>query len=296
MLFSTKNLSKYYGSHLALDCVNIDVKEGAIGLLGPNGAGKSTLLRVLLGLLAPSNGLYHLLERDEGGNNDFLGYMPEHDCFPPKISAVGFVSYFAQLSGLSPDIAMERTHQTLDYVGLAEERYREIDSYSTGMKQRLKLAQALVHDPDVLFLDEPTNGMDPHGREEMLDLLKDIVSMGKSLVLSSHILFDVELVCEEVIILNDGRVIEQEKVEKLLGTGLLRLKIIGDEELFIKNLSNRGYNAIKVHGEIHIDEKKSSHEIWEASLQSGVQIRYMGFRSKSLEDLFLDLMEGKNGD
>lgn len=295
MLFSSKNLSKYYGSHLALDNITVNVKEGAIGLLGPNGAGKSTLLRILLGLLEPSSGQYQLLGGTESGNTDFVGYMPEHDCLPPKISAVGFVSYFGQLSGLPSDIAMERTHQTLDYVGLAEERYREIDSYSTGMKQRLKLAQALVHDPDVLFLDEPTNGMDPQGREEMLDLLKDLVSMGKSIVLSSHILFDVELVCEEVIILNNGVIIEQEKVEKLLGAGSLRLKINGDVELFIKNLKDRGHHAFKVHGEIHIDDKIASHEIWDVALQSDVQIRYMGFRSKSLEDLFLDLMEGKNG-
>ena len=288
---STENLSKFYGSHMALNNITINIAEGAIGLLGPNGAGKSTLLRILIGLLEPSKGSYHLLDEQNPKNNDFVGYMPEHDCLPSKLSSVAFISYFGQLSGLSADIAMERTHQTLDYVGLGEERYRDIESYSTGMKQRLKLAQALVHDPHVIFLDEPTNGMDPQGREEMLLLMKDIVAMGKSIILSSHLLYDVELVCNDVVMLNNGVVVEQGKVEKLLGKGTLRLKVIGDIERFLKTMKERGYTASKGHDEIFVEGNIPSNEIWKAAVDSNVQIRYMGFRSKSLEDLFIDLME-----
>jgi len=296
MLFSTYRLSKYYGSLKALNELTVDVREGTVGLLGPNGAGKSTLLRILLGLIEPSGGSYEVLGNKNGRvAMDMIGYMPEHDCLPPALTSVGFVSYFAQLAGVPPDVAMERTHQILDYVGLEEERYREMESYSTGMKQRVKLAQAIVHDPQVIFLDEPTNGMDPEGREEMLHLLKDLASVGKSIVLSSHLLPDVEFVCENVVIINNGEAVEQGEVKKLLGTRTLRVKIYGNEKNFVKVLKERGCNVSGKGSEFVIEGDDAVRKVWEAARDTKVQIRYMGFRSRSLEELFLDIVEGNNG-
>ncbi|MEA2053943.1 MAG: ABC transporter ATP-binding protein [Candidatus Thermoplasmatota archaeon] len=296
MLFSTYGLSKSYGSFMALNDLTIDVEEGTVGLLGPNGAGKSTLLRILLGLIETSGGSYEILGNRKGRVAlDMVGYMPEHDCLPPGLTAVGFVSYFGQLSGLPPDVAMERTHQTLDYVGLEEERYREIESYSTGMKQRVKLAQAIVHDPMVIFLDEPTNGMDPEGREEMLSLLRGIASIGKSIVLSSHLLPDVEFVCEDAIIINNGELVEQGKVKELLGLQTLRVKIRGDEKGFVNVLREKECNVSGTGSELVVEGDDITHKVWDAALDANVQIRYMGFRSRSLEELFLDIVEGNNG-
>jgi len=296
MLFSTHRLSKYYGSFKALNELTIEVDEGTVALLGPNGAGKSTLLRILLGLIEPSEGSYEILgNKNCAALKDMIGYMPEHDCLPPHLTAVGFVSYFGQLSGLSADVAMERTHQTLDYVGMGEERYREIESYSTGMKQRVKLAQAIVHNPRVVFLDEPTNGMDPEGREEMLSLLKDLASMGKSIVLSSHLLPDVEFVCRNAVIINNGELVEYGEVEELLGTRTLRVKIYGNEKDFVKALKNRGCDVSGTGSEFVIEGDDATSKVWDAAKDAKVQIRYMGFRSRSLEELFLDTVEGKNG-
>lgn len=297
MLFSTRELSKSYGPFIALRDLSIDVEEGAVGLLGPNGAGKSTLLRILLELITPSSGEYTILDSD--GSAPFLldrvGYMPEHECLNPNFSAVGFVSYMAQLAGLPPDTAMERTHDVLDYVGLEDERYREIESYSSGMKQRVKLAQALVHDPDVVFFDEPTNGMDPSGREEILDLLRDITSMGKSILLSSHLLPDVEYVCDEVVILNNGELLAQGNIKKLLGSKELKVRIRGDKSLFIKKLEKEGCKISVKGEEIQIEEEEASKKIFKIAAQEDIQIRYMGYRSRSLEELFLELVEGESG-
>ena len=297
MLFSTRSLSKSYGPVKALNNLNVKVEEGTIGLLGPNGAGKSTLLRILLGLLKPTSGDYKIFDDKRKGRDTrgWIGYMPEHDCLPAKQTAVGFVSYLGQLSGLPLDAAMEQTHQTLDYVGLKEERYRMIQSYSSGMKQRVKLAQALVHNPRVIFLDEPTNGMDPQGREEMLSLLLNIASLGKSIVLSSHLLPDVEFVCEQAVILNNGELVEQGSVEKLLGVKMQRVKIIGDEKAFVKFLEARGFFVSPVRDEFIIEGENLSQVIWKAAQENKVQIRYLRSRSRSLEEMFLDAVEENNG-
>lgn len=297
MLFSTRELSKSYGPFIALRDLSIDVEEGAVGLLGPNGAGKSTLLRILLGLIIPSSGDYTILDSDSSTPFllDRVGYMPEHECLNPNFSAVGFVSYMAQLAGLPPDTAMERTHDVLGYVGLEDERYREIESYSSGMKQRVKLAQALVHDPDVVFFDEPTNGMDPSGREEILDLLRDITSMGKSILLSSHLLPDVEYVCDEVVILNNGELLTQGNIKKLLGSKELKVRIRGDKSVFIKKLEKEGCKISVKGEEIQIEEEEASKKIFKIAAQEDIQIRYMGYRSRSLEELFLELVEEESG-
>src|SRR6187401_2774215 len=200
-----------YGARTALRDVSAVFPAGAVGLLGPNGAGKSTMIRALLGFVPPTEGQLTVLGLDVAKSplavRGRIGYMPENDGHIPGMNAVSFVAFCAELSGLPRADAMQRAHEVLFYVGLGEARYRNVETYSTGMKQRIKLAQALVHDPDLLFLDEPTNGMDPKGREEMLDLIRDLShNKSVSLILSSHLLPDVEYTCDHVIVLDKGRI------------------------------------------------------------------------------------------
>src|SRR6478735_1726228 len=200
-----------YGRQAALREVSAAFPAGAVGLLGPNGAGKSTMIKSLLGFLVPERGRLRVLGLDVAEApleiRARVGYMPETDGHIPGMNAVSFVAYCGELAGLPRVDAMQRAHEVLFYVGLGEARYRNVETYSTGMKQRIKLAQALVHDPDLLFLDEPTNGMDPKGREEMLELIRDIAhNKGLSLILSSHLLPDVEYTCNHVIVMDEGAI------------------------------------------------------------------------------------------
>ena len=211
-----------YGTQRALRDVSAVFPTGAVGLLGPNGAGKSTMLKSLLGFIAPAAGRLEVLGLDVAKHplevRARLGYMPESDGHIPGMNAVTFVAYAAQLAGLPKADAMQRAHEVLFYVGLGEARYRNVETYSTGMKQRIKLAQALVHDPDLLFLDEPTNGMDPKGRDEMLELIRDIAHhKGINLILSSHLLPDVEYTCDYVVVLDKGSVATYGPIEALKG-------------------------------------------------------------------------------
>jgi ABC-2 type transport system ATP-binding protein len=215
-------LEKRFGSVRAVSGLDLAIEPGPVGLLGPNGAGKTTLLKLMLGLLAPDRGHARI-----GGFNPrrradrlelrrIVGYMPESDCLIPGMNAVELVSTLGRLTGLAAADAMTRAHEVLDYVGLDEARYRGLDEYSTGMKQRLKLAQALVHDPAILLLDEPTNGLDPKGRVHMLDLVHDLGhAQGKSLLLCSHLLPDIERTCERVVVLYKGAVVESGSIAEL---------------------------------------------------------------------------------
>jgi len=228
-----------YGPIAALAGVSLTLEGGAVGLLGPNGAGKSTLLRILLGFLTPSKGEGRVLGYDIRTERALIrrsiGYMPEDDCFIVGMDAVSFTSYFGELSGMPREEAMKRAHEVLFYVGLGESRYRLLDTYSAGMKQRLKLAQALVHDPKLLFLDEPTSNLDPHGRQEILELIRDISSAKDIQVLvSSHILADIETLCADVVILNKGRVAAQGSLASLraIDYSLFEVRVKGDEDLF----------------------------------------------------------------
>src|SRR5205807_8420956 len=201
-----------YGRNQALRDVTASFSTGAVGLLGPNGAGKSTMIKTLLGFIVPDRGQMRVLGLDVAiaplEIRARVGYMPENDAHIPGMNAVSFVAYCGELAGLPRVDATERAHEVLFYVGLGEARYRNIETYSTGMKQRIKLAQALVHDPDLLLLDEPTNGMDPKGREEMLALVRDLgQNKGISLLLSSHVLPDVEYACDHVIVMDKGGVV-----------------------------------------------------------------------------------------
>src|SRR6478672_11968634 len=215
-------VSVAYGRHAALRDVTTAFPPGAVGLLGPNGAGKSTLIKSLLGFLAPERGRMRVLGLDVADAaleiRSRVGYMPESDAHIPGMNAVSFVAYCGELPGLPRVDAIQRAHEVLFYVGLGEARYRNVETYSTGMKQRIKLAQALVHDPDLLFLDEPTNGMDPKGREEMLELIRDLAhNKGVDLILSSHLLPDVEYTCDYVVVMDKGRIAAQGPIAELKG-------------------------------------------------------------------------------
>jgi ABC-2 type transport system ATP-binding protein len=219
-VIATEGLSKTFGNQRALDNVSLQVFSGAIGLLGPNGAGKSTLMKCLLQLLPITSGSAQLLGREVGREGREIrkrvGYAPEQNCHIPGMAGCEYVTYCAQLCGLPFQAARQRAHEMLDFVGLGQERYRKVDTYSTGMKQRLKLAQAIVHDPELVFLDEPTNGLDPKGQAQILELVRGLWrTYGITVILSSHLLNDVERVCEQIIIIARGKVLVHDTLENL---------------------------------------------------------------------------------
>lgn len=297
---SSRDLRVTYGPLTALESFSVDVPPGIVGLLGPNGAGKSTFIKSVLGLLVPDSGRITIAGRDaltEGLQvRDMIGYMPEHDCLIDSFTAVELVSYMGQISGMKRMDAMPRCHEMLDFVGIGEERYRPISSYSTGMKQRVKLAQAIVHDPKILFLDEPTNGMDPQGRAEMLDLIKKIRDSDKSILVSTHILEDLEKVADHAIIIGEGRLITEGSMEKLLAMSeaLRVVKVRGNSlplQEFMKELgeSYEVRSSEEEGGQITavIINPEDSTPIFMLSREKGVQIRAYFPQKASLEDVFI---------
>ncbi|HTM34415.1 MAG TPA: ABC transporter ATP-binding protein [Vicinamibacterales bacterium] len=245
-----EQLSVRYGRNWALKDVTATFQPGAVGLLGPNGAGKSTLIKTLLGFVKPDQGRMRVLGLDVAAApleiRARVGYMPESDSHIPGMNAVSFVAYCGQLSGLPPADAMQRAHEVLYYVGLGEARYRNLETYSTGMKQRIKLAQAIVHDPDLLFLDEPTNGLDPKGRDEMLALIRDLAHNKRvNLILSSHLLPDVEFTCDHVVVVDKGAVAAAGPIAALKGTTgrVYELRVKGNQAGFIEVLKGEGLDC-----------------------------------------------------
>jgi ABC-2 type transport system ATP-binding protein len=295
MSIEVKDISFSYGKIVALDGVTMTLGEGAIGLLGPNGAGKSTLLRILLGFLAPGRGegrvLGHDIRRDQAVIRRSVGYMPESDCFIAGMDAVTFTAYFGELSGMPRREAMKRAHEVLFYVGLGEARYRLLDTYSAGMKQRLKLAQALVHDPRILFLDEPTSNLDPTGRAEVLDLIKDIATKKSiQVLLSSHILDDIESICASVVILNKGRLAAEGRMEDLraIRYSLYEVRIKGDEQAFRLDLEAMGCRVDETEDrliKVYMPEGGDRMDLFRAAVRTGVQMRSFVKSRTSLEDL-----------
>jgi ABC-2 type transport system ATP-binding protein len=222
-VIATQGLTKRYGQVTAVDDLTVEVPAGVTGLVGANGAGKSTLLKILLGLLPATEGTARVLDLDvatEGSAiREQVGYMPEHDCLPPDVSATEFVVHMARMSGLPTTAARERAADTLRHVGLYEERYRPMGGYSTGMKQRVKLAQALVHDPDLVLLDEPTNGLDPAGRDDMLELIRRIgAEFGIAVIVTSHLLGELERVCEGIVVIDAGRLLRHSSTASVTAT------------------------------------------------------------------------------
>lgn len=295
-LIELDGLTIRLGRRLALDRVTCSVDARAIGLLGPNGAGKSTLMRTLLGFHAPEAGSGRVLGIDvaTGGREirTLVGYMPEHDAFIAGMTAVRFVRYMAELHGLPPPDAMERAHEALYWVGLGEARYRKVETFSLGMKQRVKLAQAIVHAPRLVLLDEPTNGLDPPGRAHMLQLITEIQqNPDVCVILSSHLLHDVELVSDHVVILKEGRVAASQDIraERESRKRFVELEISGDHGALLRELTALGYEhapGLRDRIKVVMPTADGTSRLFTAAERAGVVVRRLKQRRDTLQDVF----------
>ncbi len=304
MVIDLEDLTVQFGKQTVLDRVTAKFEGGSVGLLGPNGAGKSTLLKTILGFITPVRGGGRVLELDVRSQQlairQKIGYMPENDCHIPGMNAVSFVSYAGQLTGMEPKDSLQRAHEILFYVGLGEARYRNVETYSTGMKQRIKLAQALVHDPELLLLDEPTNGLDPRGRIEMLELIRDISSTKNiHVILSSHLLPDVEWVCRDAMVIHKGRILAAGSIHDLKrGTGaIFEIRIKGSLQAFADELVALGCHCsfgddgiIKV----EMNNGLGSQTLLRVARDQKAQIRHLVPLKQSLEDVFLHVIGESN--
>ena len=298
-------LSVNFGGRPILKDLRGELRGRAIGLLGPNGAGKTTLIHTLLGFHPPSSGTAHIFGRDIRGEanqiKSLIGYMPERDSFISKMSCIHFVRFMAELSGLPPAAALERAHEALFFVGLGEARYRNLDTYSLGMKQLAKLAQAIVHGPQLIFLDEPTNGLDPPARLRMIKMIREIRDSGQAnIVLSSHLLRDVEECCEEILILKNGRLVvycnleEERKANKKF----LMLETRGELKPFVAAVDGLGCECAMSSDhrlKIILQQGTEIRDLYRLAAESKVQIRRLAYKRDSLEDIFLKAMENGNG-
>jgi len=298
---SANGVTVHYGPVRALDGFTALIPRGVVGLLGPNGAGKSTFIKACLGLVSLSAGTISVGGLDSRTQSlrirDHVGYMPENDCLIPSVNAVELVSYFGMMSGMTSKDSMQRGHEVLDFVGVGEERYRLIKSYSTGMKQKVKLAQAIVHDPPLLFLDEPTSGMDPQGREEMLELVTMIGASDKTVILSSHVLQEVEQVCRHVVIMSNGRLVAEGETSVLVAgqEDVQSLTIRGDEsaigryvaalgrtcEILERRDEGKGQVALRIRGD------ETGRNVFRLAGENEVQVRYYRGERLDLEEVFL---------
>jgi len=304
-VLTIRNLRKSFGTTVALDGVDCEVEAGATGLLGPNGAGKTTLLRILLGLL-PAEGEARVMDLDPFRHprevRARIGYMPESECTIPGLFGVDAVAYLGRLAGMPRRDAFKRAHEVMYFVGLGEERYREASEYSSGMQQRLKLASALVHDPELLMLDEPTNGLDPKGREEMLTLLRELATEHrKHLLLSSHLLPDVEQVCAHVVMLRNGRVVRQGPITDLTSgeAGAFAVRARGDIARFAAELTALGAEAREGapgEGAEILVRTGDPAAIFRAAQAAGAQVRGLRAVRRTLENVFLDALETPRAD
>jgi len=298
-----RNLTVHYGHFAALQDFSVDIPEGCIGLLGPNGAGKTTFLKTLLGFVTPTSGQATVLNQDAIHKNrevrQLVGLMPEQDCHIPGMTAVTYVAYAGELAGMPKEQALRRAHEVLEYCGLGEARYRNVETYSTGMKQRIKLAQALVHGPKLLLLDEPTNGLDPNGREKMLELIRS-VSHGKGLnvLVSSHLLPDIERVCDYVVVVAGGRLRVAGKLKEMkrIEGHPVDVELKEHSALFLDIVMERGLKVLsRGTYQYRLQGPGTPEEICklvvESARQAGAQVR--GFRpaERSLEDAFLEVTQ-----
>ncbi|MFL2532654.1 MAG: ABC transporter [Marine Group II euryarchaeote MED-G34] len=299
-VITARNLRKMYGPHLALDDVNLEIPSGAVGVLGPNGAGKSTLFKCLLGLITTTSGDGTVLGYDIRTEGDKIrsriGYMPEYDALDPGLSAIDQVRYAGELLGMNPAHATRRAHEVLEYVGLKDQRYRKIETYSTGMKQAAKLACALVHDPDVLICDEPTNGLDQRAREFMLQTLRRTVSEGnRSVLMSSHVMDDVQEVCDRIVMIHNGKIVVQRRIEDLARQieREIEISVWGGASRMQQELESRGFVVRRLGRVLRVDraDDSTSRKILEAAVSADVQVRQMQEYVPDLEDIFLLIME-----
>ena len=299
------HLSVSFGGRPILKDLNGELRGRAIGLLGPNGAGKTTLIHTLLGFHPPASGTAHIFDRDIRSDanqiKSLIGYMPERDSFIARMSCVHFVRFMAELSGLPPAAALERAHEALFFVGLGEARYRNLDTFSLGMKQLAKLAQAIVHGPRLMFLDEPTNGLDPPARQRMIKMIREIRDSGRAhIVVSSHLLRDVEECCEEILILKEGRLVvycnleEERKANKKF----LMLETRGDLKPFVAAVDSLGCECAITSDhrlKIILQDGAEIRDLYRAAAETQLQIRRLTYKRDSLEDIFLKAMENGNG-
>lgn len=299
------SLSVSFGRRQILKDLRGDLRGRAIGLLGPNGAGKTTLIHTLLGFHPPSSGTARIfgsdIRGDAGQIKSMIGYMPERDSFITKMSCIHLVRFMAELSGLPPGAALERAHEALFFVGLGEARYRHVDTFSLGMKQLAKLAQAIVHGPKLIFLDEPTNGLDPPARQRMIKMIREIRDSGQAhIVLSSHLLRDVEECCEEILILKDGRlaVYCNLEEERRANKKFLMLETRGDQKAFAAAVAETGceYAVTSDHRlKVILQDGTEIRDLYRLAAESQVQIRRLTYKRDSLEDIFLKAMENGHG-
>ena len=298
MLLTIENLTVSYGKHRVLEDISLQLPNTSIGLLGPNGAGKSTLIKAILGLLVPDSGKGQFLDFQLGSQDkrirQYVGYMPESDCLIPGFSAVQYVGYCAQLNGMTRREGFKRAHKVLYLVGLGEARYRKLDTYSTGMKQRLKLAQAIVHDPYLLFLDEPTNGLDPDGREEMLELIRQIAQIeDRCIILSSHLMRDVER-CTDYLVIMDQRQIKCQGHIRDLSKGQVnrfRLRVNQDSQKAVQVLTQAGFRVDFVHPkepefETVLEEDQYPRGLFKVLIENDIQIRKLIPRNYTVEEIY----------
>jgi ABC-2 type transport system ATP-binding protein len=292
-LLAVEHLTKRYGNVVALNDVSFSITDGITGILGENGAGKSTAIKILLGLIQPTSGRAMVLGQDASESiavRARVGYMPEHDCLPSQVSAAEFLTHMAEVSGLPPSMARTRAADTLRHAGLFEERYRAIGGYSTGMKQRVKLSQALVHDPVFVFLDEPTAGLDPAGREEMLQLIrKTHREFGISVLFSSHLMADVERTCDRIIVLQSGQLVHSGEVEQFTKeTETVFIEVDTNRDALVAALERRGVVVTTDGGGLTIegpDESVYDH-VRDALVEAQAPLRRMAPRRRALTDLF----------
>ena len=299
-VITAKGLRKMYGSHLALDDINLEIPRGAVGILGPNGAGKSTLFKCLLGLITTTSGEGSVLGfdiRTQGEQiRSKIGYMPEYNALDPNLFAVDQVRYSGELLGMNSKNATQRAHEVLEYVGLKDQRYRKIETFSTGMLQATKLACALVHDPDILICDEPTNGLDQRARGFMLQTLNRTVREGnRSVLMSSHVMDDVQDLCDSIVMIHKGRIVVQSSIEDLVKQVDKEIEMViwggaskMESELSSMGLENRRLGRVI---RIKVESESTVDKALEAAVLAGVQVRQMKEYEPDLEDIFLLVMD-----
>jgi len=299
-VITAKGLRKMYGPHLALDDINLEIPRGAVGILGPNGAGKSTLFKCLLGLITTTSGEGSVLGLDIRTQGEQIrskiGYMPEYNALDPSLFAVDQVRYSGELLGMNSKNATQRAHEVLEYVGLKDQRYRKIETFSTGMLQATKLACALVHDPDILICDEPTNGLDQRARGFMLQTLNRTVREGnRSVLMSSHVMDDVQDLCDSIVMIHKGRIVVQSSIEDLVQQVDKEIEMViwggaskMESELSSMGLENRRLGRVI---RIKMESESTVEKALQAAVSAGVQVRQMKEYEPDLEDIFLLVMD-----
>ena len=292
VLLAVERLTKRYGDVVALNDVSFSITDGITGILGENGAGKSTAIKILLGLMQPTSGTATVLGQNASDSVSVrgrVGYMPEHDCLPSQVSASEFLTHMAEVSGLPPASARTRAADTLRHVGLFEERYRAIGGYSTGMKQRVKLGQALVHDPAFVFLDEPTAGLDPAGREDMLALIrKTHREFGISVLFSSHLMADVERTCDRIIVLQAGHLLHSGEVAQFTSElESIFIEVDTNREELVAALQRRGVSVVPERSGLAVEGDETLYDkVRDAVVEAGAPLRRMAPRRRELAELF----------